>query len=112
MEAFSMSDPGMEDVWPTADWRLSRINYPGTGVWHDANAILNWIREQMESADDEDFAELDHDLYRLLISIVTGDRLKSILSNYRRVSYPLPIRVVHFHSSEPFDYELTQPVGT
>ncbi len=112
MDAFSMSVPGMEHVWPTADWRLSRINYPGTGVWHDANALIDWIGEQVKSADDDDFAELDNDLNMLLIAIVTGDTVKSVLSKFRRVSYPLPIRVVHFHGCEPFDCELTQAFKT
>lgn len=112
LDGFSSSRPEMGDVWPTADWRLSRINYPGIGDWPDANRTLEWIAEKAESASDKEFMELDQDLNNLLISIVTSNDILGLLCKFRRISLPLAIRVMHFHGDEPFDYQLTKLIDT
>lgn len=107
IDSFSGGISQAECVWPTADWRLSRINYPGAGVWHDGKNTLDWIADQdVESA--ERLTELDHEVRERLIEIVTSDGILTMLSRFRNVSLPLPIRVTEFQVGNPFDYRLCE----
>ncbi|MCA9028233.1 MAG: hypothetical protein KDA86_23685 [Planctomycetaceae bacterium] len=107
IDGFSMSHSSMADVWPTADWRLSRVNYHGTGVWHDGQKTLQWIGDH-DLDTDEQLEELEHEVRELLIKIATSDEVLTMLSRYRKVSLPLPIRVTEFEVGNPFDYQMTE----
>jgi len=106
INCFSMG-PLMPNVWPTAYWRLSRVNYPGTGVWYDAQHSLDWLRSQ-DVASEHLLEELDREFGGLLASIVTSDEILSLLSRFRKVLIPLPIRVDEFDIGNPFDYQLSE----
>ncbi|MCP4079033.1 MAG: hypothetical protein GY743_02170 [Planctomycetaceae bacterium] len=110
LNGFSMSIDGMENVWPTADWRLDAINC--VEAWAGAEKLLTWIRQQAETVDDEQFAALDTELRTLLITTVTAESFLGLLSRFRRINLPFRIRVGHFNDDTPFDYSLVELIAT